>query len=267
MPSNNQHGKDREAVVVRNAGARSSIVIACEHASSHIPARFHNLGLNEAARLSHIAWDPGAFAVAQGLSDALQAQLVASRVSRLVVDCNRAADAEDAIPGKSEIYDVPGNIGLSSAERADRMQQVHDPFHACLADALDRAGDQAVLVTIHTFTPVYMGQARSVELGVLHDCDSRLADAILSSMKNLSSMKKFEVMNVSRNAPYGPEDGVTYTLLRHGVRRSIRNVMLEIRNDLVATASDQHAKVELLAGVLREAVEIPLGDFGLGHSR
>ena len=85
------------------------------------------------------------------------------------------------------------------------------------------------LVTMHTFTPVYNGVRRDVEIGVLHDSDARLADAMLAAIGADAPY------DTRRNQPYGPEDGVTHSLKIHGVARSIANVMIEVRNDLVAT--------------------------------
>ena len=85
-------------VLVFNGEGRSPFVLACEHASNRFPDRFGDLGLTPHQRLMHIAWDPGAYAVALKLSDLLDAPLVASTVSRLVIDCNRAYDAPDLFP-------------------------------------------------------------------------------------------------------------------------------------------------------------------------
>ena len=90
-----------------------------------------------------------------------------------------------------------------------------------------------MIVTIHSFTPVYNVKERHVEIGVLHDADTRLGDAMLAEAA------RFTDFQVERNAPYGPEDGVTHTLLEHAIRWGHPNVMLEIRNDLIADAQGQ----------------------------
>ena len=245
----NRFGAENEVQVVEliNGSAGSRFVIACEHAWPHIPCRYNNLGLDEQAQLSHAAWDPGALGVARFLSDELVAPLVASRISRLVIDCNRELDAHDIVPAKSEIYDVPGNVGLTSAERAHRVTAYHQPFHAALTSGLAHGRDEPVLVTVHSFAPIYNGIARSVEIGIVHDQDDRLANGILHNAQRYTSLV------VERNAPYGPEDGVTYTLRRHGVAHNIANVMIEIRNDLIATPKDQLAIARMLANLLQAA--------------
>ena len=96
-----------EAVEVINAGAKAPLVLVCEHAAREIPACFDGLGLDAAARESHVAWDPGALAVARAMAQDLDAVLVAGRVSRLVYDCNRPPEAPGAMPAQSEILRSP----------------------------------------------------------------------------------------------------------------------------------------------------------------
>ncbi|GIT91712.1 N-formylglutamate amidohydrolase [Jannaschia pagri] len=222
----------KRAVEVLNPGGRSSVVLVCEHASADIPASYGGLGLSAAARQSHVAWDPGALGVARAMSRALGAVLVAGRVSRLVYDCNRPPEAPDAMPARSEIHDIPGNQTLTEADRQARVAQVYRPFRDALAQTMASLS-QPVLVTIHSFTPVYHGVARAVQIGVLHDTDRRLADALLDRAADHTAWM------VERNAPYGPSDGVTHTLREHGLPNGHLNVMLEIRNDLIVTDAAQ----------------------------
>jgi len=223
---------------VRPDGA-SSVVLVCEHASARIPAGFDGLGLDPRHRDSHAVWDPGAMAVARRISARLDAALVAGGVSRLIYDCNRPPQAADAMPAQSEQIAVPGNAGLSAAQRADRVTRFYGPFRAALAAQIART-KAPVIVTIHSFTPVYEGVPRAVEIGVLHDTDARLADALLESVPP-------QMGDVQRNAPYGPQDGVTHTLKEHAIRAGHLNVMLEIRNDLIACADTQAAMGDRIA--------------------
>lgn len=234
---------------VRNRDGRSPVVLVCEHASNFFPPELNGLGLEPAVRESHIAWDPGALPVAEAMASRLDAVLVNACVSRLVYDCNRPPHAADAMPARSEIFDVPGNAGLDEAERALRTELVYLPFRAALADVLSGRGNRpTVLVTIHTFTPVYKGVARDVELGILCDEDARLADAMLDVAGRHTSL------DVRRNEPYGPADGVTHTLIEHGLSNGILNVMIEVRNDLVRTSEQQSAMADSLCDVLEEAL-------------
>lgn len=222
-------------------------MLVCEHASAFIPESMGNLGLSDAAAQSHAAWDPGAMAVAQRLSQSLNAVLVAATVSRLVYDCNRPPDAEGAMPARSEVIDVPGNVGLSEAERARRVARYYLPFRDALAQVVARHADP-VIVTIHSFTPVYHGLPRATEIGVLHDTDTRLADAMLDIAPAHLPYR------VEVNQPYGPQDGVTHTLKEHALPGGHLNVMLEIRNDLIRSAREQDKMAGLIAPWLVSAL-------------
>lgn len=241
-------------VETRNAQGGARIVLACEHASAAIPASLESLGLAQKARLSHVAWDPGALEVAEHMAAALDAPLVASRVSRLVYDCNRPPEAPDAIPELSEVHEVPGNRGITQTARAIRAAEVYEPFHTRLSQVLDSvvaSAREPVLVTVHSFTPVYRGAIREVEIGVLHDADSRLADALLAH----AAQGPLAGRDVRRNAPYGPGDGVMHTLRRHGEARGLLHVMIEVRNDLIGTEATQADMGRRLATALQSALD------------
>jgi predicted N-formylglutamate amidohydrolase len=240
-----------EAARLLNAEGASDVVIVCEHAAWHVPDRFGDLGLAPDARRSHAAWDPGALALAQRLSARLDACLVAGGVSRLVIDCNRPPEAPDAMPARVERIDVPGNRDLSEAARAARISLVHRPFARAVAAAM-AARPNPVLVTIHSFTPIFAGRRREVEIGVLHDADARLADGMLADPP--------PGPRISRNRPYGPADGVTHTLRTHALPGGHPNVMLEVRSDLIAEAAAQDGMAALLAPWLLRAVAALQGE-------
>lgn len=242
---------ESDAVETLNADGRGAVVLLCEHASSFIPDALDGLGLSEADRTSHIAWDPGARAVSLALSRALDAPFVAGLTSRLVYDCNRPPEDASAMPARSETTDVPGNQSLTQVDRDARTNGIYVPFCAevtALLQARAAKGLDTVLVTIHSFTPVYFGKPRAVEIGILHDTDTRLADAMLAQSSAL------EHRVVMRNAPYGPEDGVTHSLQVHGMANGLLNVMIEIRNDLIADTNGQTKLANELLTLLRPAL-------------
>lgn len=234
-------------VQIENPTGRSAAVLVCEHASHMIPTALHGLGLTADASQSHAAWDPGALGIALRMSTKLDAALVASTVSRLVYDCNRPPSAIDAMPAKSEIFEIPGNIGLTQADRNARTSSYYMPFRDALAAQIAKT-NAPIIVTIHSFTPVYHGQTRAVEIGVLHDSDTRLADAMLGTAAAHTSAL------VMRNQPYGPDNGVTHTLREHALPHGYLNVMLEVRNDLIQTADQQNAMGDMIAAWVADAV-------------
>ncbi|WP_324752996.1 N-formylglutamate amidohydrolase [Roseovarius sp. Pro17] len=219
-------------VEVIGADAKGAALILCEHAAHHIPDRYNGLGLSPEAAISHAAWDPGARDLALHLKECLDGTVVASTVSRLVYDCNRPPEAASAMPEKSELIEVPGNVGLSASQRDERIETIYGPFCDAVAAQVEvrRARAQpTALITVHSFTPVYYGAPRETEIGILHDSDTALADPMLKAGKKLTHRA------VHRNRPYGPEDGVTHSLQIHGLAHDLPNVMIEVRNDLLRT--------------------------------
>lgn len=231
-----------------NPHATSPVLLVCEHASNFIPPEYAALGLSDDAMTSHIAWDPGARELACHLADLLDARLVHSNISRLIYDCNRPPEAYDAMPVSSEGRTIPGNENIDENERKRRIARFYNPFKALLADTIASMPDKPILVTIHSFTPVYKGQARDVEFGILNDSDSRLADLMLEHAP------AYTKLNVRRNEPYGPKDGVTHTLKQHGVENGCLNVMLEFSNTLLTHDANQKEIAAMIAALLRDVI-------------
>ena len=236
-----------EPVRVTNRHGVSPIVIVCDHASNFVPARFGTLGLPASDLERHIAWDPGAAAVARHMSQMLDAALVESCVSRLLIDCNRPLDAPDLIWTVSEGTKIPGNHDLTAAERAERVALAYDPFHSAIDELVETRlsqGRETQLVAIHSFTPVYNGVARPWHVGVLHDDDIRLATPLLVELR------RDENIIVGDNEPYSPEDRVYFTLERHGLAHGLACVMIEIRNDEIADPANQERWAKRLSCIL-----------------
>lgn len=207
----------------------AAICLVCEHAASAIPPHMNDLGLEPEDRHSHAVFDIGANALALEMQSHLNAPFVVAEWSRLIYDLNRPPESTSAMPDRVEEIDVPGNRNLSSEARTARAKALYHPFHALLSDTLDRFATPPALVTIHSFTPVWYGQPRETEIGFLHDADPSLAEAMLADYAGPH--------RVELNQPYSARDGVTHTLEKHGTARGLKNVMIEVRSDLL-TAPD-----------------------------
>lgn len=227
--SSSQIGGRLPPAITINAAGRGPFVLACDHASNRIPEPYGDLMLTPRQRFMHIAWDPGALGVAMLLSELLDAPLIHSTVCRLVIDCNRDLDAHDLIPIMSERTEIVANKGLGDGERQNRIRGFHAPFHAAIDKALSQraaAGEEAILVTVHSFTPTYKDVWRPWPIGLIHGDDpdfcGELREALLADEPEL---------NVGWNEPYSAKNGVTYTLEHHGDGRGLESAMIEIRHD------------------------------------
>ena len=204
-------------------------MLVCDHASNRIPSKYGNLGLSQIERVSHIAWDPGALAVSRALSEKLDAPLVQSTVSRLIIDCNRDLDAPDLIWTMSEATRIAANENVHPDERTFRINHYHRPYHASIETLLEarrHAGMETILVCMHSFTPVYHGVPRPWPIGLIHGLDQRYTRAVYDALKTDDPD-----LNVGWNEPYAALNGVTLTLEKHGDGRGLDATMIEIRHD------------------------------------
>lgn len=240
-------GDEESPLITVNEAGQSPYVLICEHASRRLPKALGTLGLPEAELSRHIAWDIGAENVGRVLSRLIDAPLLLQRYSRLAYDCNRPPEAHDAIPEVSETTAIPGNAKLSAADRLARVRDIYRPFHDGISALLDRrasAGVRSIVVSIHSFTPIYKGKERKVELGILHDRDTTLSAKLIKSFPNIDARL---------NEPYGPKDGVLHSLNVHGFARGLQHAMLEIRNDLISTERGQDEWAQRLSVPLIQA--------------
>jgi predicted N-formylglutamate amidohydrolase len=238
-------------VLTVNTDGASPFVLICDHASNRIPPEFAALGVDPIAQLSHIAWDPGALAVCLELVELLDAPLIHSTISRLVVDCNRRLDAPDLMPARSEATDVPGNRMLSPDDRRRRIEAYHRPYHAeieALLAARSLAGRRSLLVCMHSFTPVYNGVARRWPIGLLPARDERLTRALAAALA-----AEAPDLDVGWNEPYSSFNGVSYTVEHHGDGRGLEATMIEIRNDEIRDPAGVTRWAALLARCLEAA--------------
>jgi predicted N-formylglutamate amidohydrolase len=235
--------------VLRDAGA-ADFLLTADHAGRLIPRRLGRLGVPESELDRHIAWDIGIAGVTERLAELLDATAVLQTYSRLVIDCNRDPSVPSSTPDLSEATPIPGNVGLSAADRAARIDEIFAPYHARIAALLDArkiARRRTVLVAMHSFTPVFKGESRAVEVGVLFNRDVRLASALLDRLRAEGDIV------VGENAPYAVSDESDYGVPVHGEKRGLPHVEIEIRQDLIADAAGQAAWAARFARLLPAA--------------
>ncbi len=239
-------------VLEENAGSRSPFVFTCDHYGRLIPRALGDLGVHADELERHIAWDIGIAGVATWLAREMDVHLIAQRYSRLVIDCNRPFDSPGSIPLISEATEIPGNGGLNHEQVTARRQAVFAPYHARIAQALDARKTQGlptILVSLHSFTPIYAGIARPWHIGTLYNRDDRLPHLLRDLLRHEGDLV------VGDNEPYAVSDATDYTIPVHGERRGLMNTGIEIRQDLIGDQSGQHQWAERLARLLREIEE------------
>ena len=246
-------------VEIINPKGKSPIFLVCEHAGRCIPRKLGDMGLSEDDRQRHIAWDIGAGAVSARLAERLDAPLITQAYSRLVCDCNRDIGVPSFIPAISERTMIPANEGLTPADRDSRIEEIYRPLHDRIRDALDRRaaeGVPTVFLSVHSFTPVFMDEARPMHIGLLYDRDPRLAALVGSVLRADGDLV------VTDNEPYALDWSRDFTVPEHGERRGIPSLEIEIRQDLIGEAEGQDAWAERLAPALERSAGHLLSELG-----
>ncbi|QIE46581.1 N-formylglutamate amidohydrolase [Pseudohalocynthiibacter aestuariivivens] len=225
-------------------------LITCDHASNTVPEFVNggDLGVAPEDMARHIAYDVGAAGLALALAEALDAPAILSNFSRLVIDPNRGEDDPTLL---MKLYDgtiIPGNRHADEAEREARLSALHRPYHTALAELCARR-DDTVVVSVHSFTPQFKGRPpRPWHVGLLYAADARLAKPLLARLRTEPDLC------VGDNEPYSghlPGDSIA----RHAIAYERPNILIELRNDLIAIEADQIAWAQRLAPMMIEAAE------------
>lgn len=244
---------DREAVTIVNRSATGPFLFTCDHACNHIPVRLGDMGMTPEQLQSHIAWDPGALQVGLELSSLFGSPLVYGGYSRLVVDLNRPPTSPGSMPVESAGTPIPGNQALGAFERRLRLDALFHPYHDAIEGLLterQRSNLATNLVAIHSFTPDYPGETRPWHVGVIHRHDHGLGVALIEALR------EDEDVVVGDNLPFQIHDDGDATIPRHGEQRHLPNVLVELRQDTLATAADRDIWAKRLHRALQRAITI-----------
>lgn len=235
---------------IRNGEAPARLLFFCDHASNAVPEELANLGLARDDLSRHIAYDIGAGALTEALARRFGAPAFLARWSRLVVDLNRGTDDPTVVAKLSDGRIVPGNRDLDAESVAERIRRYHAPYHAALADKIAaerREGRVPVLISIHSFTPIWRGEKRPWQAGILWDRDGRLAEPLMTALAA-------DGIAVGDNEPYSGalENDSLYC---HGTMNGLPHVLIEMRQDLIAAEAAVLFWAARLERALREALE------------
>jgi predicted N-formylglutamate amidohydrolase len=233
--------------VVGDPGARGPFVFTCEHASRQLPEwqpEPADLPFLEA----HWGWDIGAADLTRALAAQSGSCAVLSTFSRLVCDPNRRPEEESFVVREVDGHALSFNRDVDAAERARRRQRYFDPYHEAVDRTLERrraVGAPLRLCSIHSFTPLYLGRVRPMEVGVLFDAHDEQAWRLEGALAE-------EGFEVALNAPYSGYEGLIYSANRHGRAHSLVYLELEVRQDLIDTA----ARARAVAGRIGRALRV-----------
>ncbi|MCJ7871384.1 N-formylglutamate amidohydrolase [Marinovum sp. 2_MG-2023] len=225
-------------------------LVTCDHATNVVPPAVNggDLGMDPADMRRHIAFDPGAMGVSRHLAELLNGPALFANFSRLVIDPNRGEDDPTLL---MKLYDgtiIPANRHADAAEVERRLIAYHRPYHAAYDDLVAQRPDR-VICAVHSFTPQLQARPpRPWHIGILYAHDDRLALPLIERLHQEPDLC------VDGNVPYSghlPGDSIE----RHALATGLPNILIELRNDLIAEEATQRAWAERLAPILAEVLD------------
>jgi predicted N-formylglutamate amidohydrolase len=216
--------------VTQRGRARDVLLVTCEHGGNRVPRGYLPLFRGRQRALhSHRGYDPGSLAMARALARAFHAPLVASTITRLLVELNRS-------PWNPRVFSQ-ATRGLPVGERERIVARYYTPYRieveARVARAVE-AGSRVIHVSSHSFTPVLDGKRRDADIGILYD-PARAGEAALARAWVAALAQRAPSLRVRRNYPYaGKSDGLTTYLRRRFAARDYVGLELEMSQALVA---------------------------------
>jgi predicted N-formylglutamate amidohydrolase len=241
----------------------AGLLLLCDHASNALPDRYGTLGLDAADLEAHIAYDIGAADLTRRLAAQLAAPALLTRFSRLLIDPNRGTHDPTLVMRLSDRRLIPGNARIDAAEIERRRALYWQPYRTAIAGtiaALSAAGPIPAVISVHTFTPAWHGVARPWQIGILWDSDARLPQPLIDALRARG-------LSVGDNEPYDgalPGD----TLHEQVTVKGLAGLLIEVRQDLVASREKAHGWADLLAEVLRPILALPeMHEIVFGESR
>lgn len=242
-----------------NPDGNPAFLLVCDHASNAVPDSYKNLGLPEATLTSHRGWDIGAAAVTGLIAQKLQCPAIFGGFSRLLIDPNRGLDDPTLIMQLSDGEIIPGNRAVLPGQKCDawreRVATYHTPYHERISAQVTRAekaGVVPIILSVHSFTPIWKGVKRPMPAAVLWDKDDRLRKHLKDALASRPVNDDRFSGPIGDNQPYSGRLK-NDTLYTHGTSKGLPHAMIELRQDLLTTVADQTYWADVMVAALSTA--------------
>ncbi|MCB1149110.1 MAG: N-formylglutamate amidohydrolase [Chlamydiia bacterium] len=218
-----------------------NLLLSCEHGGNKVPKKYAPLFRGaDAALCSHRGYDPGALKLARHLAKNFGAPLIYEEVTRLLIEMNRTL--------RSPTLFSEFTKELPEAEKKELIARYHAPYRARILETLKTP---ALHFSVHSFTPVFNGVRRTLDIGLLYDPGRSLEKRIAKQLKEHLSPR----FTVRMNQPYkGIADGLTKELRRKFPDTLYAGIELEVNQSIVSD-------IEVLRALEKALKEVILGQY------
>ena len=224
---------------------KEKILFIADHASNFIPNSLSDLSLQKDLLNSHIAYDLGAKELCISLSNFFNSKYILGKYSRLIIDLNRDMSDPTLIPEIVERKIITKNINLSIQNKRKRITEIYKPYHQKIKSAIIN-NNIKILISIHSFNPIFKKKKRNIHFGILSNQDRRLSDYVIVEMKRRK-------LKVGDNEPY-EGNLIGDTMYKHGLKNKLHHTLIEVRNDLLSSSTKIHRISSILKKVLNSSI-------------
>ena len=228
-----------EAFEIVRAGNDARVILTCEHASERMPEPWRWPDADLRLVGTHWAFDLGAADLTRELADRTSAVGVLARFSRLLVDPNRAEHEPSLFRDVAEGLPVILNRAIAEEDRRARLTTYYRPFHAAIDREVARTRAETLL-SVHSFTNLYEGKQRTLEIGILFDREDALGEKLVTAFEDAG-------FRVAPNEPYSGKEGLIHSASTHAAAKGLAAVEIEVRQDLAVQSAFRSRVIDVLA--------------------
>jgi len=239
--------EDAFEVIDKLPAIQTRLMITCEHASTRLPGKWHWPADDQRLVGQHWSFDAGAKEFTREITGRLSSVAVLARFSRLLCDANRPIGSDTMFrkeaDGQPVLLNEPKRLHQHDIDL--RIEQLYKPYHAALK-RVHEVVQPTLVLSVHSFTPVYEGQKRDVEIGVLYnnDRDLPLAEKFVAAYQELG-------IKAALNEPWSAKDGYMFAADQFSTPHTAV-IMVEFRQDLAVKADWRAKVVQATEKLLRE---------------
>jgi predicted N-formylglutamate amidohydrolase len=232
----------------------TKLLISCEHAGNDVPEEYEHLFAHDPETLqTHRGIDIGALKLTNTIADELGQEPYVHTITRLLVDLNRSVQSPTLFSEFTEQQPIEIREDIFTNYYRPHRQQVEERIQQIID-----AGNRALHVGIHTFTPIWEGKQRDVDIGFLFD-PTRTGEQEFCGYWRKAISEQSPRLRLRMNQPYrGTMDGFTTYLRRKYQGDDYIGMEIEVNQKFAHTAPvDEWKHVQQLIAVsLRKAFEI-----------